>query len=375
MRKAQARRHLVTARLESNDPTQTSLKLFKDPGEHFEDFGNFLSALRYNTVVSSVEVSWRFLRALTEVDRCFLMKQLGLLPSIEAFLIDGIGPSSALVVALDGARQTLKKLRVGFVRVNGDEDIAELATAFGMLQALEGVSLSTVRLRVQGQYMLDAQGMVTFQEVHQSYLVSIDPLLNALASLPFLGTIQLQLRLDATKFSRIENETVQKLCHNRRSLFLHACNLDDDHCLAMARQLQLIDTKLKCLVLDQNPSIGKRGWSALEKMLEGNHCLDNLLTERHQYDGNTAAPVRGKEVASTGLMTAAVHSQECWAQMEYYLKLNRAGRALLFGDDENFYRDSVDFMIQGKDDSDTVFYALRTNPSLCVSPMREHHFR
>jgi len=351
-------------RLSTNDPGLISLKLYKRPDKYYEDFSIFIRSIKGNKMITSVELSWIFLAPLTESQRILLMEQLGLLPGITELQLEGIGPSTALVAALKGCRTKLKGMRIGSLRIRNNEDVKKLAVEIQKNRSLQRVFLSNIRLRVEGRYRMRDEGVVQFEEINDQEnsdsLPKMDPILNALATIPSLTKIDLQLQLDGDKMARIEDKTIQTLCNSTQYLILHSCNLDDQHCSAIFQELESNDT-IELISLAQNQKITAAGWDTIAKMLQINYSLRHLHTTADETfcSARYTHPVHVSE--------ATVPSHICRTKMDFYLKLNRAGRGKLLLDAEcDSQKGWTDFIIREKDELELVFYALVMNPNLCL---------
>mmetsp|Transcript_25420 Transcript_25420/g.36929 ORF Transcript_25420/g.36929 Transcript_25420/m.36929 type:complete len:453 (+) Transcript_25420:65-1423(+) len=371
----------LASEIRANDPKLTSLKLYRRPGYGFNDtFSNLLQALAQNRTIQSVEMSWIFLASLTEAQRIILMTHLGRLPALTKLQMEGIGPASALVAALRGCRTNLQNLRVGSLRISSEQDVKEVADALSQLQSLQNVLLSNIRIKTNMRYRIDhADGSVHIEGIDDDHddtasteqpqqprrLVAMDPILEALAGIPTLSKIALQLQLDSSKVTRLTDKTIQSLCEvpSRKYLMLHSCNLDDEHCNAISKALQdNKNTSMYSLSLAENEDISANGWCALATMLEKNYSLEYLHTdasERSYHSLPTSFP--------------SIH---CRAKMDHYLKLNRAGRGKLLladhnnddggdGEENDTHKGWIELLIKDKEDLNVVFYVFQTNPPLC----------
>jgi len=346
----------------NNDPDLISLKLYKRPAKYYDKFLSFLRAIKESKVITSVELSWIFLAALTESQRILLMKQLGLLLVITKIELEGIGPSIALSAALQGCHTKLQSLRIGSLRIANNKDVKELAAELQQNQSLQRVFLSNIRVKVEGQHRIGEEGMVRFEEINNqgsaSSLIKLDPILNALAIIPTLTKIDLQLQLDGSKIARIDEETIQTLCNSTQYLILHSCNLDDLHCSAIAQVLDG-NNSIELISMAENEKISEEGWTTIADMLEKNYSLHHF----HTTTNYTFCPRLYPDYMSE----SSVPSDPCRAKMDFYLKLNRAGRGKLMMDGESdFHMGWIELIIQEKDDLDVVFYALVMNPYLCL---------
>jgi len=120
--------------------------------------------------------------------------------------------------------------------------------------------------------------------------------------------------------------------------------MDDQHCLAIS---QVSMEKIEVLSFTENNSISCKGWSILANMLETNYLLKYLETQSRSD-------------------TFSAPSQICRRKMDYYLKLNRAGRGELLVTDGSRIG-WTQFLIRGRDDLDLLYYTLLMNPSLCMN--------
>ncbi|CAB9525187.1 expressed unknown protein [Seminavis robusta] len=342
----------VTDLLKENDKTLWKLKLYKDPASHFEDFDSFCRALSENTTVTSLEVTWRFLRHLTQTQRITLMEAIGGLANLEEIAIEVVGPTFVLTAALRKASK-LKSLRIGKLRFLTNQDVQGLAAALLCCKNLQQLSLSSVQIMVQGNHIMDAAGIVLFQENQQEgrEKIGLDPLLDAMASLPVLEHIRLQHYLSGSKIQPPTERSLRSLCHSpRRSLIFGSCGLSDEQCVTIADELKTnrASSDLSILVVTRNYKITSFGWDVFVQMLAKN---ETLLDFHPGEEGQRNAP-----------------STEQKAKINYYLKLNQAGRGKLRGSMTERRKAWFDLLVQGSKlkDLDIVFFAMQVDPSLYI---------
>mmetsp|Transcript_49128 Transcript_49128/g.72998 ORF Transcript_49128/g.72998 Transcript_49128/m.72998 type:complete len:486 (+) Transcript_49128:53-1510(+) len=362
----QKRASTLISKLLANDPSLMSLKLYKRPDSYYNDFSEFLNAIEGNKSITSVNITWIFLSALTESQRIRLMKQVGVLPSIIDLQLEGIGPSTALRAALSGCRERLEYLRIGSLRISGGEDVKELAIELEQNRSLQGVFLSNVRVKVEGRYRFEQAGRVLFEEINHHVgarsLITIDPILTSLAAIPTLSKIELHLQLDGSKIARIDDKIVQTLCQSRTHLMLHSCNLDDQHCSTIARELEGQNSTMKVMSISLNHQISAHGWNTIANVLEKNYCLRHFYTDWGENDNPTTHYALPRYLSDC----ASVPNDAYRAKMDMYLKLNRAGRGKLLMGNGDFHKEWVDLFVLERDDIDVLFHMLRLNPPLCL---------
>jgi hypothetical protein len=366
----------LVSRLESNDAALMQLKLVKKPTRHFgDDFASFLLALVRNHTVTSVELSWRFLSALSAGDRVLLMDRLGSLSSLEKIMMEAIGPCEALVAALEKT-QNLKTLWIGALRLSSNADIIKLTQALRRNTTLQQIHLYNIRLQVQGSYRVD-RGMVWFQENESSqqtvHKLDLNPLLTAIAEIPPMQKIQLDLKINPDRMERIRKETLRQMCRpDRTFLMLRSCDLDDDDCATLAGELKNGNSKIETLNLSRNNRISEFGWTILAQALETNYTLTGLFTPTTSEPmevNNVLAGQYSQYVASrnTSLMEPSEctpPSPETRAKMDLLLKLNEKGRKNLLCDPTVTKLNWLEFLVREIDEIDMVFYVLQSVPSL-----------
>ena len=336
-----------TERIRSDDPTLWFLKLYQAPLDHFEYFSEFVEAIKCNRSITHVEVTWRFLRGLKDFARISLLQTVGTLPRLVEFALEGVGPTAVLTVALQNAGN-LKSLRVGKLRFSSNQDVLELANSFRHCTSLQQLSLSSIQVTIEGSHRVDAEGMVWFDENRSNTeKIQLDPIFEAVATIPTLVHIQLQHCLNDSRVQPLNDRSLQLLCHApRKSLVLNACGLTDEKCFVIADELKHNDNPLASLVVTRNYQVTGLGWDAFVKMLSANCYIVDMHTGA---EGQTNEP-----------------SIEVRAKMDYFLKLNRAGRGKLLLQGKNHSKEEwLEFIIRRSYDIDIVFFALQTNPILC----------
>lgn len=339
--------------LASNTKSLWKLKLYKAP-----DYPAFalVQALKENTVVTTVDITWTFLRNLTEADRGAILDAIGRLPNLEIITLEVVGPTSILTVALQNA-QHLKSLSVGKLRLATQDDVMKLSQALSNCQRLESLSLSSIRVLVQGDHVMGNDGMVRFLETYNNNnhaateKIVLDPLLDAMASLPTLEHIRLQHNLHGNKIQSPSQQSLRSLCRApRKSLVFNSCGLVDEQCIAIADELASHNRAspfLSILVVTRNSQISPRGWCAFVNMLEVNYTIVDFHSGEEGQENEPSPDQKLK--------------------MAYFQKLNMAGRGRLLTDSTkaNLRDGWIDFLVKGRNDLDLLFYALQTNPSLC----------
>lgn len=340
--------------LASNTKSLWKLKLYKAP-----DYPAFalVQALKENTVVTTVDITWTFLRNVTEEDRGAILDTIGRLPNLEVITLEVVGPTSILTVALQNA-QHLKSLSVGKLRLATQDDVMKLSQALSNCQRLESLSLSSIRVLVQGDHVMGNDGMVRFLETDNNNnnnhaateKIVLDPLLDAMASLPTLEHIRLQHNLHGNKIQSPSQQSLRSLCRApRKSLVFNSCGLVDEQCIAIADELasHRASPFLSILVVTRNSQISPRGWCAFVNMLEANYTIVDFHSGEEGQENEPSPDQKLK--------------------MAYFQKLNMAGRGrLLIDSTKANLRDGwIDFLVKGRNDLDLLFYALQTNPSLC----------
>lgn len=337
----------------SNSSSVWKLKLYKAPSDHFDSLAEFMEAVEINTSITAVDITWRFLRQLEDPIRIQLMGKIGALPNLEEIAMEVAGPTSVLTTALQNSTSKLKSLKIGKLRFSSNRDVVELADALKQCKSLKQISLSSFHLMVLGNHVLDNEGMVWFMENQNSeeQIITLDPLLNAIASLPQLEHVRFQHYLNgSSNFRPPSEQSLRALCHKpRHSLIFNSCGLTDDQCFAISDELKCNDLPLSILVVTRNTDISPLGWDAFGDMLKVNY---NIVDFHSGEDSEINAP-----------------SPEQLAQIAYYLRLNLAGRKRLLRGPMCARREAwLDFLVRGKDDLDMVFFALQADPSLYITP-------
>ena len=335
------RTETLTTRLQSNDPSFTHMKLTRRIAVIFDDFNQFLIALKANKTVKVVELRWRFLSMLDEPSRVELMKCIGGLPALNKLYIEAIGPCNALTEALSNATN-LSGLWVGSLRVSSNRDVQNLAEVIRTNRSLYQVSISNLKIPVRGRHRVDEEGMVWFQENEQDETnekLDLNPLMEALSSVPTLKKLQMELQINPEKMTRLSERSIRLLCQQPRAyLMVNACALDDGHCAALSEELESSRSVLEDLMISQNLGITSNGWELLATMTESNYYLTGLYTPSNP---------------------ALAPSPYVRAKMDFYLRLNRAGRKKLLSDPSTSFSDWIDFIDENDSDISIVYYVLQ----------------
>jgi hypothetical protein len=199
--------------------------------------------------------------------------------------------------------------------------------------------------------IMDNEAVASFMENQTSNKkIVLDPLLNAIASLPELKHCRLQHDLAGNMIQAPSDSSLRSLCQSpRQSLIFNSCGLSDDQCFVLADELKSKNLPLSILVVTRNKHISPLGWDAFVKMMAVNY---NVVDFHHGEDGQVNAP-----------------SSEQLDKIAYYLRLNLAGRKHLLRGPMRDRREAwLDFLIRGRNDMDLLFYALQSDPSLYVTP-------
>jgi hypothetical protein len=367
----------LVSRLENNDATLTHLKLAKKPTSHFgDDFTSFLAALDRNQTITRVELSWRFLSALPTIDRVLLMDRVGSISSLEDLMMEAIGPCEALVAALEKTLN-LKTQWIGALRLSSKASVIRLTHALGRNVTLHQIHLYNIRLQVQGSYRVDREGMVWFQENESNQQteqkLDLNPLLTAIAGIPSMQKVWLDLKLNPDKMERIQEETLRQMCrHDRTFLMLRSCDMDDEDCARLAGELKNGASNIETLDVSGNNRISEFGWKILTQALEMNFILTGLFTP------TTSAPMEVNKVLA-GYYSQYVASRnaslmepskctppspETRAKMDLLLKLNNKGRKKLLRDPTTSVVSWLEFLASEIDEIDMVFFVLQSVPNL-----------
>mmetsp|Transcript_27125 Transcript_27125/g.40068 ORF Transcript_27125/g.40068 Transcript_27125/m.40068 type:complete len:215 (-) Transcript_27125:488-1132(-) len=138
-----------------------SLKLYKRPSHYFHDFAEFLDDViqKNHRSITSVEMSWIFFAALTEVQRNLLLTKIGKLPNLINLQMEGT-TAMALVAALqEGRCKKLAYLHIGSLRISNEMDVKALATELLQQKSLQQVFLANLSIKIEGRYQIDDEGV------------------------------------------------------------------------------------------------------------------------------------------------------------------------------------------------------------------------
>lgn len=338
----------VTGLLNANDPSLWKLILVEPPHHYFNDFSAFCDALKQNKTVSFVKLACPFLLVLTAVQRAVLLGIIGNLPGLEKLVMGAVRSASMLTTVLRNASKLrrLRSLWLWKLRFSSNKEIAELVLAMKGCTALQEISLSSLQVLVQGDNRVNNQGLVWFQETESSNdVISLDPLIEAMASLPKLEHIRLRHHLNGGRIQPPSDSSLRMLCQSpRKNLDLYSCGLSDKQCLVIASELQSNDLPLSVLNMSRNNQLSRKVWGAFIDTLEVN---PNLMDFRPAEDGQSNTP-----------------SCDQLAKIKYYVQLNQHGRkGLLCGPMAARRKAWFDFLVRGSSDLDLIFFALQVDPS------------
>ena len=314
--------------------------------EVFIDNGTELCrALGQNTTVTAVELTWEFLQCLRRADQLLLVERIGQLQCLKELQLKVelvVNPISVLTAALKPASH-LRSLCIEALRLSSTQDVVELADAIKGLQRLRQINLSSGSVWLQGGRTLRDLEMDDGVDK-----IVLDPLLEAMSSLPVLEHIRLQLRLAGREVQPPRGRSLRLLCHSpRQSLIFNSCGLSDKQCVVIANELirNNASASLSVLVVTRNYQITAAGWDAFVTMLEVN---DKIMDFHQGEQGQWNAPSPSQR-----------------DKINYFLRLNQLGRGeLLRGPMKRRRKVWFSFLVRGIDSLDMIFFALLVDPSL-----------
>lgn len=322
------------------------LVLNGEPSHYFNDFVYFCDALRQNNEISSARVTSQFLLSLRQADRIALMRVIGSLPALEVLAVGAVRPACVLTETLKCA-SNLRTLKFWKLKLSSNEDVVELSHAIAQCQALQTISFSDIRFAVEGQNRVNHQGKIYFQETDASRReVSLDPLYNALRTLPQLRILEVRQPLNESRIQPPSEKSLRSLCQSpRKSLAFNDCGLSDQQCFILADELKSNALPLSRLGVAENYQISSKAWDKFVDMLEVNYNIKEFdYGEEEQVNTPNADQL---------------------AKISHYLRLNQHGRRkLLCGNHGSRRAAWIDFLIRGRDNLDLVFFAMQADPSL-----------
>ena len=342
--------------------------------------------------------------AVTEGDLVTIFQALSEMPDLEKLRVDFVGrplrlPVASLATVLRGIKQ-LKRLVLEDVRLAA-EDEADLEAVSQVIR--QHPSLELVDLHC----CVPADGLE----------ITLDPLVTALAHVETLTEVLLRKSriaprsmtqpADPDSDSDSENErmedqerqewdgtSLKALCE---STSLHTLTLrdmieiEDRHIEFMAESLKSNQTLREFTVCSAN--IGERSGRAMGRVLQVNRKLHKL--EIQLNSGEAAIPITEVLQANSSLkrldlffngsisprireaftemlrlnyrlldLNGSVWRGQCNSEIDFYLRLNRAGRGDLLTEHASRAQ-WVDTMISQRDDLSIVFSLLLMNPSIC----------
>lgn len=318
--------------LRANDPYLGRLLLQTPRVVHCSpSFEQFLEALHGNASVRTVYVGELIVQTTTE-------EQLNLLLSAIAHV------------------ETLEALEVAMPHVNEQKKIsaATLATLLRQARNLKTVviwpfvqltqeGITTIAEVLRDNTHLETLALMNVLLPAGQAAASLDPILNSVATLSKLETLQLSAGLRVQSESHpIGVDALANLVENGNLKFLALRNfgLEDAHGQRLADTLTHHHGNIKNLDVSSN-SMTKDGYKAFRDMLDGNYNIESLETD----------------------MVDAKMQRE----MNFLLLLNRAGRYILFKDASATTEQCIEVFSKTEDDLDATYYLLRSHPNLCDS--------
>jgi len=344
------------------------MKLCRKPTSYFgSELDGFLNALHKNTVVHTVEFSWKFLTAVSVTDRILLMKSIGGMTALEKLMMEVVGPCEILVAALEQAKH-LKLLWIGALRISSHRDVFMLERALRQNTSIIHINLYNIRLQVQGNYRID-QGRVWFEEAELTEKVNLNPLLSTIAQIQSLEKLFLELQLNADKMERIDKKVVESLCQKpRKALMISSCDLNDKDAQVLADEMARSNTCcLEYLNLGRGNRITDCGWEALATMMEYNYTITEFFVPSESTDRSGLMQVNelpARRYAKNASATPGP-SDRIREKLGLYVRLNQKGRKNLLCGNICVTRQSwLSFLALDTNDLDVIFYTLQAAPSL-----------
>jgi len=284
----------LVERIQSNDPDLVDLRLTEIPEAYTSDMTQLVEALKSNTVIQFVRFDRDFLPGLKPELAADLFKATGALPSLKETLIWHASLPMGVLASFISEAKGLEHLQLGVLHLEGtEEDFHTISKALDGHPNLKEFELSDFSMN--------------------DNTINIDSLLNALAGLPKLEKVKLEVTYQkrgslvgsvaAAQKVKVEltgsalatiisSKSVRELYVSRlvlktqdvkdlaaaipaspalKSLALSHCNLDDEACSAIAVAVHDSD-KVESLDLSCN-NISDEGCIAIATALTGNKSV------------------------------------------------------------------------------------------------------
>ena len=385
-------------------------------------FGALISALRCTTSnrVRSVELTDHFGNQIYDHQLRLLLQTIAGMPTLRRFRVytnTCVWPVAYWTRVLETAVGLQSWNVTRGIRIDSQDDIQCLAEVIRHHPSLKEVSLmdfgvdavklqttaaaaatlvtarqkQTPRIlrRLSSSSSLSTQSnestsnFVSRQGQQSQYIMTLDPLVNALSTLPCLETIDLTVGSDLVPFMcRVSNQSLQQLLSSPLLLdvSLWDFGLDDAHMPALTAALQHHES-LQFLSLRRNRGISHVGWHRFAVMMQHNYTLVSLYKDRFCNDTTLDSD-------SNDCNKKAKAFQVANDRLRLFLWLNRLGRRELLqqsatfttaattckGNNTNKHQDQqwVAFLNRVGDRPDALFYLLQAKPLLLLQEFRSN---
>jgi hypothetical protein len=292
----------------------------------------WVEAIQTNNSIESVSIDMTVSdTTIWEKRQCYkLLNAIGALPCLEKLEFyqpvlgepGRIGSISAITQAVQNTRLLTHLAMVGkTVREGSEEELRALASAIRQCRHLE--SLSIIGFQLSESHVSIFSPILRTQSLKKLHFENASnafgPLIAMLSTNGSLTTLILDFKDQLNDGAVAQLAEVLKVNRTLQELSL------------------LNSTFLVRAESSTNPSgISEQGYKALREMTEQNYVLQHMNVQ--------------------GSLDADI---------DFYLKLNRAGRQRLFESADSSPKNWVTMIAKVADDSDCIFYFLQLNPSLC----------
>ena len=334
------------SRLRENDPYFTNLILRLDTMErdssqnfpHWRDaifshqLSQWVEAIQTNNSIESVIVDMTVSdTTIWEKRQCYkLLNAIGALPCLEKLEFyqsvlgepGRMGSIAAITQAVQNTRLLMHLAMTGkTVREGSEEELGALVNAFQQCRHLE--SLSIIGFQLSKSHVAIFSPILRMQSLKKLHFENTSnafvPLIEMLSTNARLTTLILEFKDQLVDVTVVQLADVLKVNRTLQDL-----SLLNSTFLARTESLT-------------NPSgISEQGYRALREMTEQNFVLQHMNVQ--------------------GLLDADI---------DFYLKLNRAGRQRLFESSDSSPKNWVTMIAKVAEDPECIFYFLQLNPSLC----------
>jgi hypothetical protein len=204
----------------------------------------------------------------------------------------------------------------------------------------------------------------------------LEPLVTAASSIPTLKVLDLQCQASFRPWNRsyISTSSLAPMCQSTilQRLALSNVGLEDEHFLAIARELMNNeDSILKELVLNNNNHTVV-GTEAMIELLDGNNVLERLEMHNHNRIDDAIAKRLLDCVERNHLVKHVNANIRCMVyrtEINFLLLLNRAGRKKLLNPDV-MPTEAVDVLAAANGNISVLMHFLRQHPALCKDPAK-----